>query len=135
MTANKYPNADTSPERLAYLEDYYFYDGPSGRLPLNEFDQTHLVVRDLVAMLQERGSTLQAALDALTLARSERNSAEAKLHDQRWRRFGEQMPEVFPIQVQFNTDDPPMHIYSLGSLPQVYINGSWWRPVPPLPKE
>lgn len=134
MSTTKYPNADTSPERLAFLQEVYAKRN-GGIWSL----QVEQAIGDLLAMLQERdlriSASEEAAIELLTCKDVQIKLLHDQLHDQRWRRFSEEMPDKFPIQVQFDMDNPPMHIYSLGSLPKLYIDNSWWRPIPPLPKE
>ncbi|HMD81347.1 MAG TPA: hypothetical protein VKE92_08580, partial [Anaerolineales bacterium] len=93
MTTNKYPNADTSPERLAEIK------GHLANCAFAEPD-AHESIRDLLAMLQERQSTinydrqiLHATEDRLCDVRQQLTEAVAhktalvqQLHDQRWRR-------------------------------------------------
>lgn len=52
---NKYPNADTSSERLAEIEKFHLAEVPGNEYSFKEVIAKSSFVRDLLAMLQERG--------------------------------------------------------------------------------
>lgn len=159
---SKYPNADTSPERLAeikgHLENYAFAE-----------PDAHESIRDLLAMLQECDianadsanarmqleselrivkSNYESAMRSVAAALDLKNKYYEQLHDQRWRRFSANAQPEINQPVEFIGADPevviPVRRFPDGSY---VISGSdgldcirphgddWWRPIPPLPTE
>lgn len=104
MTTNKYPNADTSPERLAEIETNH--RTPGGEMA---FSPKSYEIRDLLAMLQERSQLqclscfelkgniyckecVQKAMSLSDDWAKELIELRQQLHDQRWRRVDEEIP-------------------------------------------
>lgn len=122
-TENKYPNADTSSERLAEITETW---AEHQKKPSHvwEFDGAD-ITRDLLAMLQERAVWAKDYEDGIKDLRQE-------LHELRWRKLSEEAP---PKSVNlWDVDDYPDSAKFIISRED--DNGvEWWRPIPPLPKE
>lgn len=131
---NKYPNADTSPERLAEIEKFYLFlkEKP------NPFAAQNCMARDLLAMLQERQETDRAMIDVQNEHRLKIKSLEQQLHDQRWRRLSEEEPGLSQIIGIFlhdrnPTDDLAFTIICFGVI-DTDEAWEWWFPVMYLPE-
>lgn len=105
----KYPNADTSPERLAHIENSYVYwkdDLPQRRAfppPANYYEH---MLRDLLAMLEE----------------------------QRWRKLSEEEPAQFQnVDMAITLLNRPTIVKIVTYQSNDYLNskyGRYWRPIP-----
>jgi len=123
----KYPNADTSPERLETIRESYETTGLQPGGFIRNFSGSF--VRDLLAMLQLRDEVGEEVM-------RERNAFEQQLHDQRWRRSDEELPKAGrAVQVgnkwAENHDNIVSIIWQVGD----QHNWEYWRPIPPLPTE
>ena len=127
----KYPNADTSPERLAEIERNFDHANIE-EWPGNTSDY----VRDLLAMLQELHE-LKPWWETTGEKFDELEKLKQQLHDQRWRDMAQEWPqENQRIQFAYRFEDREEggeEIFNRAN----YLDGSgmWWRPIPPLPTE
>jgi len=118
-TNSKYPNADTSPERLTELQTAY-----AKAVTLCSDEEIFLqgdIVRDLLAMLEEHTQAQNVSVinsaEGIQALQDELMELRQQLHDQRWRRLVDCEEEFDANAVQWSS----CHNY--------------WRPILPLPKE
>lgn len=153
---SKYPNADTSPERLAYIEDCFVtYPNAVAWDEERVTKQTiPFMFRDLLAMLQERADYKQeytkcveaasvfqsggelsylmeflgqsTTLDGPRFAAAEIARLKQQLHDQRWRRFPQETP-VIGQPVQIAFMHNDVMVSYTGYLFSVYEEQFEWR--------
>lgn len=125
---NKYPNADTSPERLAEIEQKF-------KLPPHQSpDLPWVMIRDLLAMLQERGPSDAELVDQIQAMHEDLNALRQQLHDQRWRRLSDEEPALAEvINIKINDRDPEELAYQTIVFGVDDVEFDWWRPITPLP--
>ena len=118
MIKEKYPNVDTSPERLAKITVNVVENASTFTIPHRAWE----IVRDLLAMLEEHAEEIERLGKIKEQAKLDYFACEEQLHDQRWRCFlDETPPPGMEVQIRSTT-----------------INGvimDYWRPIPSLPKE
>ncbi len=127
MTAsNKYPNADTSPERLAEIVEIYEDGGASA---IYEFEG-RFFVRDLLAMLAERN-------EHTTRLKKTVKEQGKQLHDQRWRRLSDEEPglsQIIDVYCPKIPDTEIQYVTICFGVVDTDEEWEWWRPIPPLPR-